>query len=65
MCVFVCGFLLDLMSPTIISFPSLWAEEIPVIYMAQVQPDSNMSDILLLFSVVFCLFYCDEWDMSL
>lgn len=29
----------------IISFPALWAGKIVVIYMAQVQPDSNMSDI--------------------
>ncbi len=44
-CACVCGLLQPLMGPAIISFPSLRAGKIVVIYMAQVQPDSNMSDI--------------------
>lgn len=44
MCVCV-GSLLPLMGPDIISFLSLRPGNIVVIYMAQVQPDSNMSDI--------------------
>lgn len=44
-CVWLSTALQPLVRPVVISFPTLQGGKIVVIYMAQVQPNSNMSDI--------------------
>ena len=63
-CASVCGLLQRHIGPAIISFPSPRAGKMAVIYMAQVQPDSNMSDICY-YSEIFFPPTAFEWRATL